>query len=90
VIRRDETTRPGREVDEVVAGERHNVKPSLWKFLRELRWRWRIRLSDSQAIKISEWRCRWFPYRTCDWYGPCDYGPTRWQWPDVLGKKMRG
>jgi hypothetical protein len=57
-------------------------------FLRELRWR--LRLTDAQAIRLSEFRCRWFPYRTTEWRGHGDFGPTLWQWPEVFGRELRG
>lgn len=40
-------------------------------------------------LRFSAWRCRWFPYRTVEFVDVGEYGPQRWQWPDVLGKDMR-
>jgi hypothetical protein len=48
----------------------------------------RIPWSDRFAI----WRMRWFPYRTYEYLGEFpaeEFGPAKWQWPDVLGRPFR-
>lgn len=48
-----------------------------------------MRPDAAWADRFAIWRMRWLPYRTCEFLGPRERGPWKWQWPDVLRRSHR-
>jgi hypothetical protein len=52
-------------------------------------------LSFFRRDGFAMWRMRWFPFRTHEYLGSDGEGGSRlsppvWQWPEVLGRDLRG